>query len=174
MKTWLQAIKAKDDFHRLAAEYADALSSRALWAKSPYPSKFVTADLLVRWGGKILLIRRDKNPAAGLIALPGGHLEGDETLFECALREGSEETGLPIEDLSRYFVGRRIFDDPERDPRGRYITECFFFDIPGEPPKVTPSDDAREAFWALPNEHHSDAYALDHWFIQQAMLKMAK
>ena len=50
--------------------------------------------LVLREGGRLHLIRRTKEPYAGLLALPGGKMEQGETPLEAARREMLEETGL--------------------------------------------------------------------------------
>ncbi|UCI18150.1 NUDIX hydrolase [Mesorhizobium sp. B2-1-8] len=45
-------------------------------------------------GDSVLLVKRAKPPSQGLYALPGGKVEGDETLEDAARRELMEETGL--------------------------------------------------------------------------------
>jgi len=46
--------------------------------------------------GKILLMRRAIEPRLGFWTYPGGFLELDETVEECAAREAKEETGVTV------------------------------------------------------------------------------
>ena len=59
-----------------------------------YPRPAVTADTLVFSADRkeILLIRRKNDPYKGCWAFPGGFLNMDETLEQCARRELMEET----------------------------------------------------------------------------------
>jgi 8-oxo-dGTP diphosphatase len=49
--------------------------------------------------GKVLLGKRKNAHGAGTWALPGGHLEFNESIEACARREVFEETGLKIDNI---------------------------------------------------------------------------
>ncbi|KAL0477221.1 hypothetical protein AKO1_005878 [Acrasis kona] len=49
---------------------------------------------------EVLLIKRAKEPALGLWALPGGHLELGEKITDCAARELEEEACISPKDIS--------------------------------------------------------------------------
>ena len=59
--------------------------------------RLVVTALPVTDDGKLVLLRRGIEPGRGLWAQPGGFLEIDETVYEAAIRETQEETGLLIE-----------------------------------------------------------------------------
>ena len=70
---------------------------------------------------KILTIRRQYPPFAGLRALPGVFVGAEETLDQAALRGLREETGLD----SIYFEQLYTFGAPDRDPRRRVISVSY-------------------------------------------------
>lgn len=116
-----------------------------------YPRPAVTVDALVvtRPAGaaprEVLLVRRAREPFAGLWALPGGFVDEDEDLEPAAARELEEETGLRGVPLEQF----RAYGRPGRDPRGRTVAIVFAAEIDAAPP-VSGSDDAAEAgFFAV-------------------------
>jgi len=89
-----------------------------------YPRIEHTADIAIFHGNNVLLIKRGKAPGKGLYALPGGFVNQNETLKECALRELKEETGLVIDNpMHMRLVGN--FDNPNRSRRSRVITTLY-------------------------------------------------
>ncbi len=81
----------------------------------------LTVDAIIPYQKGIVLIRRAKEPFAGFYALPGGIVEYGESVEEAVLREVKEETG--IEGKIFKLVG--VYSEPDRDPRGHYVSVCF-------------------------------------------------
>jgi 8-oxo-dGTP diphosphatase len=81
----------------------------------------LTVDAIIPYKGKIVLIRRLNEPFKGYYALPGGVVEYGERVEEAVLREVEEETGLKGKIHS--LVG--VYSDPDRDPRGHFVSVCF-------------------------------------------------
>lgn len=92
---------------------------------------------------KVALIQRKKPPFAGMWAIPGGFMEGDETVEETALRELKEETGLDKVYLEQFHV----FNKPGRDPRGPTVTIALFALIHYEQCHLIATEDAAAAKW---------------------------
>jgi 8-oxo-dGTP diphosphatase len=92
---------------------------------------------------KVALIERKIDPFKGMWAIPGGFMEGNETVEETALRELKEETGLENIYLEQFHV----FSAHGRDPRGRTIMVAFFALIDSEKYQMVASEDALEAKW---------------------------
>jgi mutator protein MutT len=58
--------------------------------------------------GRVLLIRRGKEPLRGRWVIPGGTVEAGETLHEALVREVREETGLTVRPGEVVLVFDRI------------------------------------------------------------------
>lgn len=87
----------------------------------------LTADGIVVMDGRIVLVRRGREPGKGRYALPGGFVEYGEKVEDCAVREVQEETGLRTEPLG--LVG--VYSDPRRDPRGHIVSAVFHLQVVG-------------------------------------------
>ena len=89
-----------------------------------YKNPSSTADVIIERDNQILLIKRKHEPFRNMWALPGGHLEiNKETLEETATRELREETGILVDGKDLEFF--RVYSEPDRDPRGHYITHVY-------------------------------------------------
>lgn len=64
--------------------------------------------------GRVLLIRRGKEPLRGRWVVPGGTVELGETLEEALVREVEEETGLVVKPREIVAVFDRIQRESER------------------------------------------------------------
>lgn len=104
-----------------------------------------TADVVViNTANEVLLIKRGFEPFAGRWALPGGHVNKGETARQGGARELLEESGVAALEDELLPVG--VFDAPDRDPRGRYVSVAFRLDvIVGT--SVQPGDDAVMCRW---------------------------
>lgn len=80
---------------------------------------FITVDIIIELPKGIVLIERS-NPPFGW-AIPGGFLDYNESLEDCAVREAKEETSLDIYDLRQLHT----YSKPGRDPRFHTVT-CVF------------------------------------------------
>ncbi|MCE9571688.1 MAG: NUDIX hydrolase [Deltaproteobacteria bacterium] len=72
--------------------------------------------------GRVLLIKRGRPPAVGMWSLPGGKVEGGETLAAAVAREVLEETGVTVEVGALVEVVERIVtEDDLAAPRWHYV-----------------------------------------------------
>jgi bifunctional NMN adenylyltransferase/nudix hydrolase len=145
-----------------------------------YPPTYVAGDACCYCNGHVLVIQRGRHPGKGLYALPGGFLEQTETCFDCSLRELKEETKIDINknELRKMKKDEHVFDAPNRDMRGRFISHNFFFDLSQicreGLPFVKAADDASEAIWMpISNiDGMKDQFFTDHahmikWFLNR-------
>ncbi len=79
--------------------------------KAFYDHPMVVVTCFLAYENRLLWVRRDIEPRRGLWAIPGGYLEGGETLAQGAARELHEEAGilLPPDQLQRYMTGTLTF-----------------------------------------------------------------
>src|SRR6266581_5618001 len=113
---------------------------------------FVTVDIVIprlapsgsRW--EVALIQRNKQPYLGMWALPGGHLNIDDTSLEAAAqREAQEETGL---DIPLHLLQQvQTYEDFE-DSRGKYVCLLYTLSEPLSPEaRIEAGDDASRVQW---------------------------
>lgn len=96
-------------------------------ACTKYHNRAVTIDAVIVTEGRILLIKRGLHPYKGYWALPGGHLDYDETIENAVTREVKEETGLDV--ISLTFLG--IYSTPKRHPL-QTVAIAYMVNVLGE------------------------------------------
>lgn len=103
-----------------------------------YERPSVTVDVvifsLVEEELKVLLVKRQAAPFAGVWAIPGAFVGIDESLEDAATRALAEETG--VNDV--YTEQLYTFGQPQRDPRMRVITVAYFALVPFESVRQAP------------------------------------
>lgn len=67
----------------------------------------------VKKDNKILMINRDKPPFMGMWNALGGHLEENETILQCVIREVYEESNIKINDAELISISTWNYDDDE-------------------------------------------------------------
>lgn len=103
--------------------------------------------------GRILLGRRN-NSYRGLWCIPCGYVEYDEDVFDAAVREFKEETGLDVK-INGVFTVQSNFHNPETHTVGIWfnaevvggdlkaqadLDEVGYFDLASPPPLAFPTD----------------------------------
>ncbi|MEM4335842.1 MAG: NUDIX hydrolase [Candidatus Anstonellales archaeon] len=127
----------------------------------------IAADIIIIKDNSVLLVKRKNEPFKGMWAFPGGRLEENETIEECAKRECMEETGLRVK--LQKLVG--VYSDPKRDPR-KIVGVAFLCRITGG--KLKASDDAEEVRWFDVEKAKKIKLAFDHNKILMDALKRMK
>ncbi|GAA2972029.1 NUDIX domain-containing protein [Actinokineospora diospyrosa] len=89
--------------------------------------------------GRLLLIRRGRDPGAGLWSIPGGKVEQGESDHEALTREMREETGLVV------AVGDHVGSVERPAPGGLFEIHDYRCSITAG--DLSPGDDADAATW---------------------------
>lgn len=98
------------------------------------------ASVAIVSDGRVLLIKRAREPLAGLWTLPGGRCEPGETADEAAIREVREEVGLLVTSLSPLT----------QLAAGRWQLQVFV--AGGWSGEIMPSDEVADWRWARVGE----------------------
>lgn len=116
----------------------------------PSPRPILGVSTLVRHDGRVLLVRRGREPFAGLWSLPGGRVEAGEALTDAAVREVREETGVVVDRLKQIDVVEIITRADDRGVDSHFVLVVFAGAFRSGAPSA--GDDAAEARWVSPSE----------------------
>lgn len=89
--------------------------------------------------GRILLVKRGREPGKGLWAVPGGKVRWGEPIAQAARREVLEETGLEVDVGEVIWVGEHLSDEHH------IVLIDFVGSVVGG--TLEAADDAEEARW---------------------------
>ncbi len=113
------------------------------------PGPSVGVGAVVIDAGRVVLIRRAKEPLRGRWVVPGGTVELGETLEQAVVRELKEETGLDVRPLALVTAFDRISREAGRVSYHYVIVDFLCERIGG---RLEAGDDALEAILARPDE----------------------
>jgi ADP-ribose pyrophosphatase YjhB (NUDIX family) len=109
------------------------------------PEPRIRVSAVLRWHGRILLIRHEKGGREHWL-LPGGGVRGGETLTEALQRELAEETGIVGGDDELPVEGPIVIVDsisPDRSLWSKHVVHIVFAgDLSGSLVDVSSRDDA--------------------------------
>ena len=116
-----------------------------------------TVAVIVDGGGRLLAVRRSKEPARGTLDLPGGFCDCHETGEQGVRREVLEETGLEVVGARYLFSLPNMYrysglDIPTLDQ--------FFLCTVKETTGATAMDDAAEILWLPRQEVRPEEFGL--------------
>lgn len=103
-----------------------------------FNSASAVAAMIVDATGRLLLIRREREPGKGRLAMPGGFVDAGESAEEALLREVREEVGLELRDVMYFasYANRYLYAGVT------YDTLDFFFLCASEDPSRASALDA--------------------------------
>ena len=116
-----------------------------------YPQRpYLAVSAAIVRDGKVLIVRRARNPALNLYTLPGGGVEIGETLVEAAQREVREETALEVEPIG--LAGHRevIVRDKDGRVERHFLIMCFA--ARWRSGEVRLNEELDDARWIAPGE----------------------
>jgi 8-oxo-dGTP diphosphatase len=100
--------------------------------------------------GRILLVRRGREPGRGRWSVPGGRVEAGEPEGAAAVREAAEETGLAVEVVRP--LGTVTRDAPGG---GTYVITDYLARCVAGPTEPVAADDADETRWVTREQMRS-------------------
>ncbi len=103
--------------------------------------------------GRLLLCKRDREPARGRWTLPGGRVEPGESLREALVREVREEAGIDVDGDALIGVAESVVRDDDGGIAFHYI--ILDFTATARSHDIKAGDDAADARWVPIDELRS-------------------
>ena len=103
----------------------------------------IGVGVAIRNNGRVLLGKRKGAHGEDTWAFPGGHLEFNETIIDCAVREVEEETGLVVTNVQHGCFTEDFFIDEKK----HYITHVVICDLSLGEPEVREPHKCEEWRW---------------------------
>lgn len=134
-----------------------------------YVNPKVVVGVIPERRGKVLLLRRAINPRHGYWTYPGGFMEIDETVEECAAREAFEEVGVRVRVLD--LIG--VYSRPGPTPGPGIVSIVFRGTVTAGKPD--PGREALEARWFAADDIPWEdlAYDTTRWALSEWVEKWA-
>jgi mutator protein MutT len=106
--------------------------------------------------GKILLVKRARDPSAGKLGVPGGFIDIGESAEEGLRREVREEVGIELEQLQFLlsFPNTYFYREVEYP-----VVDLYFTAKAVKPESATALDAVAGVEWRLPGDIRDDEYA---------------
>lgn len=179
VKTFMETFATEHaHFQWLVQYHKECEHYKEIWKVAPFPEIIDCADNVVIQSGHVLLVTRKSMPGKGLLALPGGHVNPNETFIDAAVRELREETNIadergeiPHAVLKSKIEKHQWFDDPQRSERGRVVTMAYLYNLPMDKLyTVKGGDDAASAKWYPLGSLKPEEFFEDHAHILDEMV----
>ena len=129
-----------------------------------YVNPVLVVGVIPERRGRILLLRRAIEPRRGFWTYPGGFMEIDETVEECAAREAHEEVGVSVRVLD--LIG--VYSRPGPHPGPGIVSIVYRGTVAAGRPHI--SREALEARWFRPDDipwdelaYETTGWALSDW-----------
>ncbi|MDP4011480.1 MAG: NUDIX domain-containing protein [Candidatus Roizmanbacteria bacterium] len=120
--------------------------------------KPTTAILLINQKDEILFVVRKNDPKKGMLDLPGGFVDINETLEDGMVREIEEELGITISSKDLTYLGSSVDEYSYGNIDGRTINAMYRAELP-ENSSIVPADDVEDFLFISPKNIPYDKLA---------------